>query len=164
MENINWLLIGITSVMTGFIVFMRITEYMAHQKALRTYQEKGTQLKVLFEDKKTIWMYVGMTVLVLAASWIIEGSLLERLTMSVVFALLIGSEVLNAMAQSKLYVSTKEFVYGQYHEKFRNIRSYEAKGKRSTKIHAMNKVEILLPNAYAEALKNYIQSIKDTKK
>lgn len=164
MENINWLLIGITTVMTGFIIFMRVSEYLAHQKVLNELKAKGAELTVLIEDKKTVWMYSGMTVLVLVASWMVTGDIIERLSMSVVFSLLIGSEVLNAHVQSRLYANAREFVYGQVHERFRSIKGYEAKGKRMTTVKLLNKETVVLPNEFANSLKTHVQSIKDTKK
>ena len=116
MESVNWILIGITFVLTGFIIFTRVGEWVQSRKIVREINAKGETLSVIMEDKKSIVMYAGMTIFVFIASWFVSEDWLERVVMAVVFAVLVGTEVINAWVHSKLYANSKEFVYGQVHE------------------------------------------------
>lgn len=164
MESVNWILIGITFVLTGFIIFTRVGEWIQSRKIVRELNAKGEALSIIMEDKKSIVMYAGMTLFVFIASWFVSEDWLERVVMAFVFAVLVGTEVINAWVHSKLYANSKEFVYGQVHERFRSIKGYEKKGQRSTRILLLNKGEHVVPNAVAYAIQLHIQKTKETRK
>lgn len=166
MENIdfNWILLGVTFILTGFITFVRVMDYFKHKKMVLEFHKNEKDVVLLLEDKKNIYLYMGMSVLIFAVSLFLGTTLIERLMMAFVFTTLILTELLNAMMTSHLYASSKSFLYGVEIQKIRSIKSFEAKGKQTMKILFLNKTDMTLPKAYALSLQNYLKSLKDAKK
>ncbi len=166
LENIdfNWILLGVTIILTAFITFVRIADYRKHQTMLAEFTQKEKDVVVIYEEKKNIYLYLGMAVLIFIVSLFLGTSLIERITMAIVFTVLILTELVNAYMTSKLYGSSKSFLYGVETQKYRSIKGYEAKGKHNTKILFLNKTEMLMPKLYAEQLEKYIKTVKDAKK
>ncbi len=162
--DFNWLLLGITLILTAFITFVRVQDYRNHQKMVAEFIDKEKDVQVILEDKQAMYIYLAMAAIIFVVAFIAGTSLLERVTMAIVFTVLILTELLNALMNAKLYASSRAFLYGVETQKYRSIKKYEAKGKRNTKLLLLNKTEMVLPNAYAEALKAHIKSIKDAKK
>lgn len=163
-STINWLLIGVTAAMTLFILFVRGTEFFSHRKLLKEINSKGEALEISYQNFNSLYAYAIMAVVVFVASMFMGGDLFERIVMSIIFVLLIGSEVLSAYVNARLYTNTKEYLYGINHDRYRSIKSYEAKGKRSTYILKLNKEKSLVPNEVAEVLKATIEAHKKSKK
>lgn len=166
MENFdfNWILLGITVVLTAFITYVRVMDYRKHQAMVIEFNKNEKDAVLIYEEKKNIYLYIGMSVAIFVTALYIGTSLVEKITMAVVFTVLIGTELLNALMTSKLYASSKSFLFGVKTQKYRSIKKYEAKGKHNTKILLLNKTEMIIPNAYASALEKYIKSLKDAKK
>ena len=166
MENFdfNYILLGVTVILTGFITYVRVIDYRKHQTMVKEFEANEKEVVVVYEEKKNIYLYLGMAAAIFVVALYIGTSLMEKITMAFVFTLLILTELLNAFMTSKLYASTRAFLYGVETQKYRSIKKYEAKGKHNTKVILLNKTEILLPNAYASALEAYIKSLKDAKK
>lgn len=164
MENINWILMGVTAVLGLFVVGMRVNDYVNYTKLLKEFKAKEDQITILIEDLKTVYLYLVLSVFVAVFSWFVGTDIYEKLMLSILFALLLLSEALNAYLVSRMYVSSKAFLLGVNTQRFRSIRHYVAKGKRHTRVMLMNNQEITLTNAYAEALQNHIKNIKGAKK
>jgi|GEM_PF-1418945 len=163
-STINWLLIGVTAAMTLFILFVRGTEFYSHRKLLKELTEKGEKPTVSYKNYNSLYAYSIMAVVVFVASLFMGGDLFERIVMSIIFVVLIGSEVLSAYVHAHLYTTSKEYIYGATLDRYRSIKGYEAKGKRSTYILKLNKEKSLVPNEVAEALKTTIEAHKKSKK
>ncbi len=162
--NFNWILLGVTVVLTAFITYVRVMDYLKHKTMVKEFEQKEKDVVVAYEEKKNIYLYIGMAAAIFVVALYIGTSLIEKITMAFVFTVLILTELVNAYMTAKIYVSSRAFLYGVETQRYRSIRKYEAKGKHNTKVLLLNKTEILLPNAYASALEAYIKSLKDAKK
>jgi hypothetical protein len=160
----NWVLIGITAVLTVFIIVIRFSEVIKYRKNVRDFNEKNKDVVVLYHDKKSIYLFFALAVVVFVVSIFVEGDLLERISMSVVFSVLVLSEAANAWMGSKLYSSDKEFLYGQAYDRYRSGKTYKAKGKRNTFIVTLKNEEYLVPNHIAELIQQKVKEIKNSKK
>jgi len=160
----NWVLIGITAVLTVFIIVIRFSEVIKYRKDVRVFKEKNKDVVVLYHEKRNVYLFLALAIVVFVVSLVMEGELLERVSMSVVFAVLVLSEAANAWMGSKLYSSDKEFLYGQAYDRYRSIKTYKAKGKRNTYIVTLKNEEYLVPNHIAELVQNKVKEIKNSKK
>lgn len=164
MQDINWVLIGVTAALSVFITVMRVNEFRKHTRLLAEVKAKGADLEVVYQDKSLMAVYTGMTLLVLFISFFLQGETVEKAAMSLVFVMLIGSEVVSAWIHSKLYAGPREFVYGEIHERYRSLKSFTPKGKRQVIVSTLNKDTHTLPKAVADALQATIAQHKTAKK
>lgn len=162
--DFNWILLGITVVLTGFITYVRIMDYRKHQTMVAEFMANEKDAVVIYEEKKNIYLYLAMAALIFFVALYIGTNLTEKIMMALVFTVLILTEVLNSYMSAKLYGSSKAFLYGVETQKYRSIKKYEPKGKHNTKILLLNKTEVLMPKVYATQLETYIKSLKDAKK
>lgn len=162
--DFNWILLGITVVLTGFITYVRIMDYRKHQTMVAEFMANEKDAVVIYEEKKNIYLYLAMAALIFFVALYIGTNLTEKIMMALVFTVLILTEVLNSYMSAKLYGSSKAFLYGVETQKYRSIKKYEPKGKHNTKILLLNKTEVLMPKVYAAQLETYIKSLKDAKK
>ena len=160
----NWLLIGITTVLTIFIVVLRFSEVIKYRRNLRIFHEKNKDVSVLYHEKKNIYLLLALAVVVFVISLFVEGDILERVSMSVVFSILVLSEAANAWMNSKLFSTDKEFLFGMAYDRYRSIKSYKPKGKRNTFIVTLKGEEYLVPNRVAEIIQQKVKEIKNSKK
>ena len=160
----NYILIEITAVLTAFIVFIRFTEVIKYNHNVRVFHEKNKDVAILYHDKKNIYIFLALAVVVTVVTIFMEGSLLERVLMAVVFSILVISEAANAWMSSKLYASDKEFLFGQAYDRYRSIKTYKPKGKRNTYIVTLKNEEYLVPNHIAELIQQKVKEIKNSKK
>ena len=166
MENLdfNWILLGVTATLTLFIAYVRVSEYRKHNMALAEFKENEKNIEVIYESKKNIVLYLWMAALIFVVSFFAGNSLLEKIAMAIMFTILILTELLNAIMMSKLYASSRAFLYGVDSHRFRSIRKVEEKGKKDMKLLMINKEECVLPKAYASALQEHMKTIKAAKK
>ncbi len=160
----NWLLIGFTAIMTGFVLFVRFTDLVKYRKFLREFFERNPQTEILFDDKKVIWLFGALAVFAAAFAFFVEGVLLERIALSVLFLFLVLSEGANAWMNSRLYSSSKEFLYGLMYERYRSIKTYKAKGKRKTILFTLKNEEYVIPNEIAKIIQMQQKHIKESRK
>lgn len=160
----NWLLIGITTVLTIFIVVLRFSEVIKYRRNLRIFHEKNKDVSVLYHEKKNIYLLLALAVVVFVISLFVEGDILERVSMSVVFSILVLSEAANAWMNSKLFSTDKEFLFGMAYDRYRSIKTYKPKGKRNTFIVTLKGEEYLVPNRVAEIIQQKVKEIKNSKK
>jgi len=160
----NWLLIGFTAVMTGFVLFVRFTDLIKYRKFLREFFERNAETEILIEDKRTIWLFGSMAVLASVFAFLVEGALVERIALSVLFLFLVVSEGANAWMNSRLYSSSKEFLYGLMYERYRSIKTYKTKGKRKTILFTLKNEEHIIPNEIAKLIQAQQKLLKEAKK
>lgn len=160
----NWLLIGITTVLTIFIVVLRFSEVIKYRRNLRIFHEKNKDVSVLYHEKKNIYLLLALAVVVFVISLFVEGDILERVSMSVMFSILVLSEAANAWMNSKLFSTDKEFLFGMAYDRYRSIKTYKPKGKRNTFIVTLKGEEYLVPNRVAEIIQQKVKEIKNSKK
>lgn len=163
-QSFNWLLIGVTAVMTVFITYMRVNDYLKHKALLKEVRDRGVELEIIHQDKRLMSIYAGMTVFVLVMSMLLEGELMEKIAMAVTFSVLIGTEIVSAWMNSRVYASSKEFIYGTITERFRSLKTFTPKGKRQTVITTLSKAVYTVPNNVAAAIQAKIASQKNAKK
>jgi hypothetical protein len=65
---------------------------------------------------------------------------------------------------SRVYASSKEFIYGTITERFRSLKTFTPKGKRQTVITTLSKGVYTVPNAVATAIQTKIATQKNAKK
>ncbi len=160
----NWLLIGITAVLTIFIVVIRFSEVIKYNHNVRLFKEKNKDTVLLFDNKRNIYIYLAVAIVVFVVSLVIEGDFLERILMAVIFTILVLSEAANAWMSSKFYSSEKEFLFGQAYDRYRSIKTYKPKGKRNTFIVTLKGEEYLVPNHISELVQHKVKEIKNSKK
>ncbi|HCT62906.1 MAG TPA: hypothetical protein DIC19_02260 [Erysipelotrichaceae bacterium] len=164
MNWMNWTLIGITAALTIFIIVLRIGEVRRYQLSLAAFKEKNKGFEILYHNKRNIYLFMAMGVLVFTVSMFVDGDIYERLSMAIIFTILVLAESFSAWMNSTLYSSDKEFLFGLIHDRYRSIKTYKAKGKRNTIIMTLRNEELVVPNAIAEMIKNKQKDIKNSKK
>ena len=162
--KMNWVLIGITAVLTIFIIFLRIGEVRRYQVSLRTFKEKNKDFEILYHNKRNIYIFMAMGVVVFTVSMFVDGELLERLSMAVIFTILVLAESFSAWMNATLYSSDREFLFGLVNDRYRSIKTYKAKGKRNTIIVTLKNEELVVPNPIADLIKTKQKDIKNSKK
>jgi hypothetical protein len=160
----NWLLIGFTAVMTGFVLFVRLTDYLKYQKLTKTFFERNPDFEILLEDKKTVWLLFILGGFASSFAFIVEGPLYERIALAALFLFLVASEGVNAWMNSRLYSSSKEFLYGLMYERYRSIKTYKAKGKRKTILFTLKNEEYVIPNDIVKIIQAQQKQLKSAKK
>lgn len=164
MNWMNWTLIGITAALTIFIIVLRIGEVRRYQLSLAAFKEKNKGFEILYHNKRNIYLFMAMGVLVFTVSMFVDGDIFERLSMAIIFTILVLAESFSAWMNSTLYSSDKEFLFGLINDRYRSIKTYKAKGKRNTIIVTLKNEELVVPNAIAEMIKNKQKDIKNSKK
>ena len=164
MNWMNWILIGITAALTIFIVVLRIGEVRRYQLSLATFKEKNKNFEILYHNKRNIYLFMAMGVVVFTVSMFVDGDIYERLSMAVIFTILVLAESFSAWMNATLYSSDKEFLFGLVNDRYRSIKTYKAKGKRNTIIVTLKNEELVVPNAIAEMIQNKAKEIKNSKK
>jgi len=162
--DINWVLMGITSVLTIFIIVIRLSEVIKYRNNVKVFYEKNKDVEILFNNKRNIYMFVVLAFVVFTISLFVEGSVVERFSMAIIFAVLCISEAFSAWMNSRLFSSDKEFMYGIVYDRYRSIKTYKPKGKRSTIILTLKNDEYVVPNLVAELVQNKVKGIKNSKK
>jgi len=162
--DINWVLMGITAVLTIFIIVIRLSEVIKYRNNVKVFYEKNKDVEVVFNNKRNIYMFVGLAFIVSLFSFFVEGSITERISMSVIFAVLCISEAFSAWMNSRMFSSDKEFLYGIVYDRYRSIKTYKPKGKRNTIILTLKNDEYIVPNHVAELVQNKVKGIKNSKK
>ena len=160
----NWILIGLTSVMTGFILFVRFTDWVKHRQLKRIFFEQNPDHEVVLQKDKTIWIYAGSAVFAAGFALMVDGDIFERIVLSSLFFFLVVSEGVNAWIHSALYTSSKGFFYGLMSERFRSIKTFKAKGKRKQILYTLKNQEYIIPNAVAKAIQLQQRNLKNAKK
>jgi hypothetical protein len=160
----NWILIGITTVLTIFILVIRFSEVIKYRSNVRGFKEKNKDFEILLDNKKNIYMFLALSVVVFAVSLFVEGELYERISMAVIFAILCLSEAASAWMNSRLFSSDKEFLFGPAYDRYRSIKTYKAKGKRNTIIVTLKGAEYIVPNPVSELIQSKVKEIKNSKK
>ena len=150
--------------MTGFVLFVRVTDYLKYQKSLRSFLEKNPEFEILIEDKKTVWLLIVLGVFASSFAFIVDGPLYERVALAVLFLFLVASEGVNAWIHARLYSSSKEFLYGLMYERYRSIKTYKAKGKRKTLLYTLKNDEYVIPNDIAKIIQTQQKHLKEAKK
>ena len=164
MNWMNWILIGITAALTIFIIVLRIGEVRRYQLSLATFKEKNKNFEILYHNKRNIYLFMAMGVVVFTVSMFVDGDIYERLSMAVIFTILVLAESFSAWMNATLYSSDKEFLFGLVNDRYRSIKTYKAKGKRNTIIVTLKNEELVVPNAIAEMIQNKAKEIKNSKK
>lgn len=164
MNWMNWTLIGITAALTIFIIVLRIGEVTRYKKSLEIFKEKNKGFEILYHNKRNIYLFMAMGVLVFTVSMFVDGDIFERLSMAIIFTILVLAESFSAWMNSTLYSSDKEFLFGLINDRYRSIKTFKAKGKRNTIIVTLKNEELVVPNAIAEMIKNKQKDIKNSKK
>lgn len=162
--KMNWVLIGITAALTIFIIFLRVGEVRRYQVSLRTFKEKNKDFEILYHNKRNIYLFMAMGILVFTVSMLVEGEFLERLSMAVIFTILVLAESFSAWMNATLYSSDREFLFGLVNDRYRSIKTYKAKGKRNTIIVTLKNEELVVPNPIADLIKTKQKDIKNSKK
>jgi hypothetical protein len=162
--DINWVLMGITAVLTIFIIVIRLSEVVKYRNNVKVFYEKNKDVEVLFNNKRNIYVFIVLAFVVFTISLFVEGSMVERLSMAVIFAVLCFSEAFSSWMNSRMFSSDKEFLYGMVYDRYRSIKTYKAKGKRSTIILTLKNDEYIVPNNVAELVQNKVKGIKNSKK
>ncbi len=164
MNWMNWTLIGITAALTIFIIVLRIGEVTRYKKSLVVFKEKNKNFEILYHSKRNIYLFMAMGVVVFTVSMFVDGDIYERLSMAVIFTILVLAESFSAWMNSTLYSSDKEFLFGLINDRYRSIKTYKAKGKRNTIIVTLKNEELVVPNPIAEMIQNKAKEIKNSKK
>ena len=164
MNWMNWILIGITAALTIFIIVLRIGEVRRYQLSLATFKEKNKNFEILYHNKRNVYLFMAMGVVVFTVSMFVDGDIYERLSMAVIFTILVLAESFSAWMNATLYSSDKEFLFGLANDRYRSIKTYKAKGKRNTIIVTLKNEELVVPNAIAEMIQNKAKEIKNSKK
>lgn len=164
MNWMNWTLIGITAALTIFIIVLRIGEVRRYQLSLATFKEKNKNFEILYHNKRNIYLFMAMGVVVFTVSMFVDGDIYERLSMAVIFTILVLAESFTAWMNATLYSSDKEFLFGLVNDRYRSIKTYKAKGKRNTIIVTLKNEELVVPNPIAEMIQNKAKEIKNSKK
>jgi len=162
--DINWVLLGITSVLTIFIIVIRVSEVIKYRNNVKVFYEKNKDVDVLFNNKRNIYMFVGLAFIVSIFSFFVESSITERISMSIIFAVLCISEAFSAWMNSRMFSSDKEFLFGMVYDRYRSIKTYKAKGKRNTIIITLKNDEYVVPNNVSELIQSKVKEIKNSKK
>ena len=160
----NWTLIGITASLTLFIIILRIREFRRFRRLLLTFKEKNKNFEILYHNKRNIYLFMAMGVLVFSVSLFVEGDIYERLSMAVIFTILVLAEGFTAWMNATLYSSDKEFLFGLINDRYRSIKTYKLKGKRNTIIVTLKNEELVVPNSIAGLIQNKQKEIKNSKK
>jgi hypothetical protein len=160
----SWILIGFTSVMTGFVLFVRFTDLLKHQKLRREFFDQNADVEKLIHNNKTLIIYALSALAAGSFAFFVEGNLIERIVLSVLFFLLVISEGMNAYIHSTLYSSSKAFLYGVVTERYRSIKTFKPKGKRKSILFTLRNQEHTLPNDVALALQAQQKQAKLSKK
>lgn len=164
MNWMNWILIGITAALTIFIIVLRIGEVRRYQLSLAAFKEKNKNFEILYHNKRNIYLFMAMGVVVFTVSMFVDGDIYERLSMAVIFTILVLAESFTAWMNATLYSSDKEFLFGLVNDRYRSIKTYKAKGKRNTIIVTLKNEELVVPNPIAEMIQNKAKEIKNSKK
>ncbi len=162
--DMNWILIGVTTVLTIFILVIRFSEVIKYRHNVRLFHEKNSVVEVLYNNKQSLFMFLGLAVVVFVVSLFVEGEIFERVSMAVIFSVLCLSEATSAWMNGRLFSSDKEFMFGTAYDRYRSIKTYKAKGKRNTIIVTLKGEEFTVPNKVAELIQNKVKLIKTSKK
>ena len=96
MNWMNWTLIGITAALTIFIIVLRIGEVRRYQLSLAAFKEKNKNFEILYHNKRNIYLFMAMGVVVFTVSMFVDGDIYERLSMAVIFTILVLAESFSA--------------------------------------------------------------------
>lgn len=159
----NLVMIGISTVLVAFIIFMRVADIIKYRKELDEFKETEKDVELIYENKRTIWFLLIAAVMVGAFSLAMEGGLFERVALSVIFALALLSEAMNAWMNSRLYASSKQFRYGLWQEKFRSVKAFKPKGKHRVVISNLRNEEHTVPKLIADKIEEQMKLNKKKK-
>ena len=129
-----------------------------------TDEEINKNFEILYHNKRNIYLFMAMGVVVFTVSMFVDGDIYERLSMAVIFTILVLAESFSAWMNATLYSSDKEFLFGLANDRYRSIKTYKAKGKRNTIIVTLKNEELVVPNPIAEMIQNKAKEIKNSKK
>lgn len=160
----NWILIGVTTALTIFIMVIRFSEVIKYRNNVKVFYEKNKDVEILYNNKQSIYMFLVLAVVVVIISFVISGELYERISMAIIFAILCLSEAASSWINGRLFSSDKEFLFGQSYDRYRSIKTYKAKGKRNTIIVSLKGDEYIVPNKISELIQNKVKEIKNSKK
>lgn len=149
----NWIMIGLSIVIGAFLTYVRYKDYRKHldlKSQLETEGEKLVSTVKMRPNKALYGLLLALAVFMGIAYFV--GDLYENIALTVILAVLIGSEWLNYQATSFLYLFERHFLYNTTSIRYKSIKAITPKNKRASTITTLSGESTLVPVEAANAI------------
>ena len=149
----NWIMIGMSIVIGGFLAFVRFKDYRKHQELIAKTEEEGDKLvsTVKLKANKALYGLLAALAIFMGIAYVV-GDLYENIALTVILLVLIGSEWLNYQCTNTLYLYERRFVYNIAAIRYKSIRTITPKNKRASTVLTLTGESTLIPVEAANAI------------
>ncbi|TFG81734.1 MAG: hypothetical protein E4G74_03725 [Erysipelotrichales bacterium] len=138
----------------GLLVLgMRTFEWLNQRKILKNAAANGNPLKREKVRTDRVWIYIGLLLIAIVMIYFMDELLVTKISLAVVFTMLLASEIIGMYTSYALYTNEREFMYGTEMMRFKGIRTFKPKNKKNVEIHGMNGTIIVVPTKIANVIK-----------